>query len=52
MAVGGALLRQETETLVACELYLLQSQKEAMTIIANGFSASSAQHAEQVLDRC
>ena len=52
VAVGGALLRQETETLVACELYLLQSQKEAMTTIANGFSASSAQHAEQVLNRC
>ena len=50
--MGGALLRQETETLVACELYLLQSQKEAMATIANGFSASSAQHAEQVLDRC
>ena len=47
VAVGGALLRQETATLVACEMYLLQCQNEAMATIASGFSGSSVQ---QVLE--
>lgn len=41
IAIGSAILSQETATLVACEMYLVERQSEAMTTISSSFPQSS-----------
>lgn len=39
--IGSVILSSETATLVACELYLVEKQEEAMKHIASGFSTQA-----------
>lgn len=50
IAVGTAILSQETATLVACELFLVERQQEAMKRIAGGFEESSVQQITKTIE--
>ena len=55
IARGSALLSQETATLVACEMFLVERQNEAMKTIASSFGSESirlvSNNIQDVIDR-
>lgn len=50
IAVGASILSSETATLVACEMYLVQRQHEAMQTIASSFSQISIHSVMQSIE--
>ena len=50
IAIGASILSSETATLVACEMYLVQRQHEAMQTIASSFAQTSIRSVMQSVE--